>query len=219
MNEQRLMELFLSQIKHCSFGVEVILSAPIEYDDGKGNNTRVYATVKGDGFKPYKLWYDYHRLIFKPRVLPIELIYKDETDDVSSLVKQLADKYGTNVSIFGSFPLKGKIKDYLTQDSPLGHYHLVIDNYECKFEQAIEFAPEKLDVRYIFNEIVTIKNGDIIYRHERQEKELENHIPLWMLMKRRFEDIGKQNFVLTKDTKPSELTNEGFVHHLEEHHQ
>lgn len=218
MNEQELMNLFLSQLKHCNFDTKVQLSDPISHDDGMGNNTRVFATVTGAGFKPYKIWYDYHRPVFKPRTLPIELIYEDEEADISTLFEQLAHKYGMRVSLLKTFPLKGKIKSYLTKDSPLGHYHIKIDNYECLFEQQVEFAPDKLDVRYIFNEIVTIKNGDVVYRHERQEKEVEHYIPLWMLMKCRLEDSSKENPKPITDVGQKAIENETYVHHLEEQH-
>lgn len=217
MNEKTLMELFLSQIKTCNFGTKVTLSLPVPYEDGNGNNTRVTATVTGDGFRPYKLWYDYYRPVFKPRSLPIELVYQDEEDEVSTLIKPLAEKYGLPISYLNDFPLTGKIKDHLLPNSPLGNKTIRIDNYECVFEQPIELAPKKLDIRYIFNEIVTIKHDDIVFRHERQSKELENHFPVWILMKNKFDKKDKQNFNLTKDTKPNELR-ETFVHHLEEQH-
>lgn len=217
MNEKMMMEMFLSQIKTCNFGTKVELSLPVPYEDGNGNNTRVTAMVTGEGFRPYKLWYDYYRPIFKPRSLPIELVYEDEDDDLKVLAKSLAEKYGLPASYLESFPLEGKIKDHLIPNSPLGNKVVRIDNYECIFEQPIELAPKKLDIGYIFNEIVTIKEDDVVFRHERQAKELENHIPLWTLMKNKFDKKDKQNFNITKDTKPSEL-HETFVHNLEEHH-
>lgn len=216
MNEQSLMELFLSQIKGCGFDTKVSLSDPVPFEDGKGNNTRVTAVVTGSGFKPYKLWYDYHRPHFKKRMLPIELIYEDEEDDISTLATQLIDGYGINADFLLPFPLTGAIKKYLRPESPLGHYLIKIDNYECTFEQEVEFAPRKLDVRYIFNEIVTIKDNDIVFRHERQEKELENHIPVWVMMKNHVDGMDKQEFKLNKDTKPKDLVRETFVSTLYE---
>ena len=87
-------------------------------------------------------------------------------------------RYGVTLSTLEPLPTFGKIKDYLKKDSPLGHFTLTIDDYHIKFTQPVTLAPQKLDVKYLFNHIES-EDVDIPF----------DNMPLWVLLKNKLEGV------------------------------
>lgn len=76
----------------------------------------------------------------------------------------------------------GKFKDFLDEGSPLGHIEIEVDNLDVYFKKTFRLAPLKLDVKYLFNDIVTLDDEHrIVYLPERKQDEEKRH--LWEMMR------------------------------------
>lgn len=177
MTQTQLYQFFLKRLAFIPANLSLDI-LPFECVDNDKSKVKVTALISGQGLRPTESVYCYTRPVYLPRELPIELVYEDEDLLFVSLIPELAKRYGVPEERLSPLPTFGKISDYLTKDSPLGHFTAVIDDYHVYFEQPITLAPRKLDVKYLFRTV-----GGENVNHE------INHFPLWVELKKKLEGI------------------------------
>jgi len=176
MNRHQLHQFFLNRLDFIPADLRIDL-LPLQVLDATGEQVEAVAQVSGQGMTSHTLAYRYKRPVYEPKSIPIELVYEDEDADFSSLVPALALRYGVPLQALEPLPPFGKIKDYLKKDSPLGHFTVVIDDYHVRFTQPITLAPEKLDVKYLFDHV----GIDIVDNQSGRQ-------PLWVAIKNAIEE-------------------------------
>lgn len=177
MNRHQLHQFFLNRLDFIPADLSLTL-LPLQKLDEKGEQVEALAQVSGQGMTTHTLCYRYKRPVYEAKSVPIELVYEDEEADLVSLFPDLAMRYGVTLSTLEPLPTFGKIKDYLKKDSPLGHFTVTVDDYHIKFTQPVTLAPQKLDVKYLFNHIES-EDVDIPF----------DNMPLWVLLKNKLEGV------------------------------
>lgn len=162
---------------------------PIELQTTK-ENVYVIAT-----FPPYyriqgEVRFEYERPHYSTEYVTLEICYDDENQTIEEIVIPYLEHYFQLKDLASYYQDKRTIKSILNKYSPVMRISIDVEGYPFTLSTNVTFIPKQVDVKYLLNDIVTVKNfetnEEIVTVKERVKD--EDKTPLWQQIKTRLDE-------------------------------
>lgn len=172
------------------------LSTPDIIENPTGEeNVYVIATIPEGLYLNGSIRYEYKRPHYENEWVSLEVGYDDEDQTVGEVVIPFLEHHFGIEGLSEVLKDDRKIKDILNPYSPIMRTEVSAEGYKLTLKCNVVVIPRKMDMKYIFNDVVTdTKESNLILVDERTKD--EDTTPLWKQIKTKldeyFDSIYKQ---------------------------